>query len=99
GIWGTLEYNTDLFEDTTITRMIGHFQHLLESMVAQPEQKIAQLPLLTARESEQILVEWNTTERAYAQDLCIQQLVEAQVERTPEATAILFQDRRWTYRE
>ncbi len=99
GIWGTLEYNTDLFEDATITRMIGHFQHLLESMVAQPEQKIAQLPLLTSRESEQILVEWNATERPYAQDICIQQLVEAQVARTPEAIAVLFQQQRWTYRE
>jgi amino acid adenylation domain-containing protein len=99
GICGALEYNTDIFEGATIARMAGQYQRLLEEMLAQPEQQIASLPLLTAHESEQVVVEWNATERAYAQDLCIHQLFENQVERTPQATALLFQDQMWTYQE
>lgn len=99
GIRGMLEYNTDIFETATIARMVGHYQKLLEEMLAQPEQHISQLPMLTARESTQLLVEWNATEAAYTQDLCIQQLFEAQVERTPHAIALLFQEEAWTYQE
>jgi amino acid adenylation domain-containing protein len=99
GIQGVLEYNTDIFEEATIARMAGHYQKLLEEMLAQPEQRITDLPLLTTGESEQLLVEWNATERVYAQDLHIHQLFEAQVERTPQATALRFQEQEWTYQE
>lgn len=99
GIRGVLEYNTDIFEETTIARMVGHYQKLLEEMFAQPEQQIAHLPLLTMCEREQVLVEWNATAKAYAQDLCIHELFEAQVERTPQATAFLFQGQEWTYQQ
>lgn len=99
GIRGVLEYNTDVYEQATIARMVGHYQHLLEEMLAQPEQPITRLSLLTPEESRHLLVEWNATERPYAQDLCMHQLFEAQVERTPQAAALLFEEQQWTYRQ
>lgn len=99
GITGVLEYNTDIFAEATIARMARQYQKLLAEMMAHPEQRIAQLPLLTAQERDQLLVTWNATRRAYARDRCIHQLFEAQVERTPRATALLFQEQEWTYQE
>lgn len=99
GIAGVLEYNTDIFSQATIARMVGQYQTLLAAMLADPEQPIAELPLLSTQEREQVVETWNATERAYAQDLCIHQLFEAQVERTPQAIALLFQEQQWTYQE
>jgi amino acid adenylation domain-containing protein len=99
GITGMLEYNTDIFAEATIARMACQYQKLLEEMMAHPEQHIAQLPLLSMHEQDQVLFTWNATERAYARDLCIHQLFEAQVERTPRAIALLFQEQQWTYEE
>ena len=87
---GSLEYNTDLFEDGTITRMLGHFHTLLEGVTAHPEQRLWDLPILTERERQQLLVEWNDTGKDYAKDKCIHQLFESQVDRTPDATAVVF---------
>lgn len=99
GLYGSFEYNTDLFDAATITRMLGHFQTLLEGIVADPEQRIADLPLLTAAERQQLLVDWNDTQVDYPQDKCIHQLFEAQVEQTPDAPAVVFQDKQLTYRQ
>jgi amino acid adenylation domain-containing protein len=99
GLMGAWEYNTDLFEVSTIARVAGHFQTLLAAIVANPQQCLAELPLLTAAERHQLLVEWNDTQTAYSQDKCIHQLFEAQVERTPEAVAVVFEDQQFTYRE
>ena len=90
-------YNTDLFDTATIARMLAHFQTLLESIVAHPEQRIANLPLLTVAE-QQLLIDWNNTQVNYAQDRCIHELFEAQAEQTPEAIAIVF-EAQLTYRE
>ncbi|GAX43744.1 amino acid adenylation domain protein [Tolypothrix sp. NIES-4075] len=99
GIHGQWEYRTDLFNETTINRMVGHFQTLLESIVANPEQRIAELPLLTATEQHQLLVEWNNTHTEYPQDKCIHQLFESQVENTPLAVAVVFENEHLTYGE
>lgn len=99
GIGGFVVYSTDLFDAVTITRMLGHFQTLLEGIVANPEQRIVELPLLSAAERYQLLVEWNNTQVEYPTDQCIHQLFEAQVKRTPDAIAIVFEDRQLTYRE
>ena len=99
GLVGSLEYNTDLFHGTTISRMLGHFQTLLEGIVAEPEQRLSDLPLLTQPERHQLLVEWNDTQVAYPKDVCIHQLFEAQVDRTPEAVAVVFEDQQLTYGE
>ena len=96
---GTIEYNTDLFDSASIIRMIGHFQTLLESIVADPGIPISRLSLLTDSERDRLLVDWNNAESDYPEDKCIHQLFEAQAERTPEASAVVFENRRLTYRE
>ncbi len=72
--------------------MAGHFQTLLEAIVADPDQSIATLPILTEAERHQILVEWNDTAADYPKDKCIHQLFEEQVERTPDAIALEFEE-------
>jgi len=93
------EYNTDLFDAATVARMATHFQILLEGIVADPEQRIAHLPILSDAERHQLLVEWNDTAADYPSDRCIHQLFEAQVERTPNAVAVIFEDQQLTYAE
>jgi amino acid adenylation domain-containing protein len=92
-------YSTDLFDQITITRMLEHFQALLESIVTHPEQRLANLSLLTEIERHQLLRLWNDTQADYPKDLCIHQLFEAQVERSFEAVAVVFEDEQLTYRE
>ncbi|MBD0386348.1 MAG: amino acid adenylation domain-containing protein [Nostoc sp. C3-bin3] len=87
------------FDDDVITRMLGHLGNLLTGMVANPEQRLSDLPLLTEAEKQTLLVEWNNTEINYPQDQCIHQLFEAQVEKTPDAIAVVFQEQSLTYRE
>jgi amino acid adenylation domain-containing protein/non-ribosomal peptide synthase protein (TIGR01720 family) len=94
GLFGWWEYNTDLFDSSTIERMTGHFVTLLEAIVANPQERISQLPMLTASEQQQLLVEWNNTQVDYAFDKCIHQLFEEQVQRTPDAVAVVFVDDR-----
>jgi amino acid adenylation domain-containing protein len=90
GISGFVIYSTDLFDDATITRMLGHFQVLLEGIANNPEQNIANLPLLTPAEQYQLLVEWNNTHADYPQDRCIHQLFEQQVSHNSNANALIF---------
>ncbi|BAZ09555.1 amino acid adenylation domain-containing protein [Calothrix sp. NIES-4071] len=92
GLMGAWEYNTDLFDASTIERLTGHFVILLEGIVANPIERISQLPLLTATEQQQLLVEWNNTQADYPSDKCIHQLFEEQVQRTPDAVAVVFED-------
>lgn len=94
-----IEYRTDLFEAETIERMLGHFRNLLEGIVANPEQRISELPLLTETEKHQLLVEWNDTKREYPKDKCIHEMFEEQVEKTPDAIAVVFEEQQLTYRE
>ncbi|HEY4033886.1 MAG TPA: AMP-binding protein, partial [Ktedonobacteraceae bacterium] len=81
----------------TLERMTEHFQQLLQGIVLDPEQHLAALPLLTQAEQQQLLVEWNATERTYPQDCCLHELFEEQVERTPEAVAVVFEEQHLTY--
>jgi len=99
GLVGNLEYNTDLFAETSIQRMAAHLQTLLSGVVANPQQCLSQLPLLSEYEQHQLLVEWNNTEVEYPQQQCIHQLFEAQVERTPDAIAVVFESEQLTYQE
>ncbi|KOP26732.1 peptide synthetase [Hapalosiphon sp. MRB220] len=87
------------FDDHKIARMLGHLQTLLLGMVANPQQCLGKLPLLTAKERYQLLEEWNNTQVDYPQDQCIHQLFEAQVEKTPDAVAVVFEDKQLTYKE
>ncbi|BAT53519.1 amino acid adenylation domain-containing protein [Nostoc sp. NIES-3756] len=99
GLSGSLEYNSDLFDQATITRMVGHFVTLLEGIVANPEERISQSPLLTKPEQQQLLVEWNDTAAKYPAHKCIHQLFEEQVERTPDAVAVVFENQQLTYQQ
>ena len=102
GVTGHLEYNSDLFEAETIARMLGHFTTLVESVVANPEQSISELPILQQSEQQQ-LVAWNNTAKDHSQTYgnvtSVHQLFEAQVEKTPDATAVVFGSDGVTYRE
>jgi amino acid adenylation domain-containing protein len=99
GLRAALEYNADLFEPTTIARLLRCLQTLLEGIVAQPDQKIAKLPLLTPAERHQILSGFNETTRDYPRDATIDGLFAAQVARAPDAIALVCGDRQVTYRE
>ena len=92
-------YNTDLFDSTTIARMLGHFRNLLAGIVSNPKQAISALPLLSEGERQFILHDLNNTQRDFPSQLCIPQLFEAQVQAAPEATALIFEDTHISYRE
>ncbi len=115
---GQVVYSTDLFDDTTITRMLGHFQTLLESIVANPQQRIRDLAILTEKELSQLLIEFNLNQSKirlgkcalltpgnFPQNpkskinKCFHQLFESLVEQTPDAIAVVFEDKQLTYRE
>jgi len=96
---GTIEYNADLFNASTITRMCGHFQTLLQGIVANPEQRLSDLPILTKAERQQLLVEWNDTKKDDFNDRCIHELFEVQARRSPDAVAVVLEDKQLTYRE
>jgi amino acid adenylation domain-containing protein len=93
------EFNTDLFERTTIRRMLGHYEKLLEGIVANPNQRLRDLSLLTNSEREQLLVQWNRTEMDFPQNQCVQDLFEAQVSETPNAIAVTFEKYSLTYHD
>jgi amino acid adenylation domain-containing protein len=85
--------------DATAGRMLGHLQTLLEAIAKEPQQLLRDLPLLTPTEGHELLVECNRTEADYPRDWCIHELFEAQVEQTPNAVAVVFEDQHLTYRE
>ncbi|MEH2221573.1 amino acid adenylation domain-containing protein [Nostoc sp.] len=90
-------YNTDLFDAATIIQIGQHFQPLIKAIVANPKARISELPLLSAAERHQLLVEWNDNQTDYSSDKCIHQLFEEQVKRTPDAVAIVFDNQQLTY--
>jgi amino acid adenylation domain-containing protein len=93
------EYCTDLFEHSTVERMMRHFETLLEGIAADPEQRLSALPLLTAPEQLRMLEEWNATGCEYPKDRCLNQLFEEQAARTPERVAVVCEERQLSYRE
>ncbi|NEO35900.1 MAG: amino acid adenylation domain-containing protein [Moorea sp. SIOASIH] len=99
GLVGTWEYNTDLFDGSTIKRMATHFQNLLSAIVENPQQVVSELPLLSVEERHQLLVEWNDTTSDYPKDKFIHQLVSEQVEKTPNAIAVVFDQQQLTYHQ
>lgn len=91
-------YQCDRFDRDTIERMMGHFQTLLEGMIANPYQQLWELPFLSKKERQQ-LFDWNNTKVDYPCDRCIHELFEAQVEKNPEAVALVFKEQQITYQE
>ncbi|HEX8472730.1 MAG TPA: amino acid adenylation domain-containing protein, partial [Pyrinomonadaceae bacterium] len=99
GLFGVWEYNADLFDAATVRRIAGHFQTLLENIVARPQQRVSELSLMEEAERVRLLWEWNETGEEFPLDKCLHELFEEQAARTPDASALIFEDERLTYRE
>lgn len=99
GLGGFIEYDTDLFDATTIERLIGHYQMLLEAISVDTTQRLSRLPMLTELERRQMLTDWNDTHVDFSRDKCIHELFEEQAKRTPDAVALVFEDEELTYGE
>lgn len=99
GLVVSVEYSSDLFEEATILRMVDHYRELLCGIVAQPDQFIAKLPLLTTSERLQMVNEWNRTHLDYPRGAGVHTLFEAQAARNPQAIAVTFEDQEITYGE
>lgn len=93
------EYASDLFTAHSVARMAVHFEELLRSIVAHPDEAIGRLNLLPAEERHRLLVTWNDTRTDTPTHECVHQLFEAQVERTPDAVAVICEDQSLTYQE
>ncbi|MCC5667073.1 amino acid adenylation domain-containing protein [Nostoc sp. CHAB 5784] len=93
-----ISYASSRFDEATIERLLGHLETLLTSIVANPRQKLSQLSILTSNEQE-LLKSWNQTTQKYSSQQCIHQLFEAQVEKTPDAVAVIQENKQLTYRE
>ena len=98
-LFGPITYNPDLFDGAAITRTVGNWTTLLMGAVADPGKHVAELPLLTDEERDRIVVAWNDTRVNYPKDRCLPALLEAQAERSPDATAVVYEEERLSYRE
>jgi amino acid adenylation domain-containing protein len=99
GLRGVIVYNTDLFEPATIDRMLSHFKTLLTGIVANPDCRIANLPLLSEIELNRLIVEWNHTQVNRPETKCIDRIFETKVQQYPDAIALNFANDRLTYQE
>ena len=98
GIGGQMEYATDLFERTTVERLLSHFQEVLEQLVEEPERKLSEVSLVKGWERKQLLSEWNRTEAEYREG-CVHELFAAQAEQRPEAVAVVYESECLSYGE
>ncbi|WP_447599362.1 amino acid adenylation domain-containing protein [Nitrospira sp. Nam80] len=96
---GLFQYSTDLFEAETITRLVRHYRLVLAQLLGAPETRLSEVELLTEAERHCAVVDWNATAAAYPDDRCVQQLVDEQADRTPEAVAVRDAEQALTYRE
>lgn len=98
-IRGELRFDQNQIEPAFIHRLLGHYTTLLEGMAAAPDNRVGRLPMLTGQERQRILHDWNDTARPYPLDICLHQLFEDQADKTPDRTAVVFENDRLTYRE
>lgn len=94
-----VEYSTDLFDVDAIERFVECFRTLLNAALANPQEQLSALPLLTAADRERVLVNWNATRAEYPRDACIHELFEEQVKLTPKRVAVVYEGRPATYAE
>ncbi|KAF9559481.1 hypothetical protein EC968_006605, partial [Mortierella alpina] len=99
GIFGSLQYASSLFDRTSIERHVGYLEAIMRTMTSDVDQPIAFIDMLSSDERNLLLVKWNNTVGNYPDNLCLHQLFELQVERTPDATAVVHEDQSLTYRE
>ncbi|UGX03607.1 pyoverdine non-ribosomal peptide synthetase PvdD [Pseudomonas aeruginosa] len=99
GIWASFDYATDLFDASTVERLAGHWRNLLRGIVANPRQRLGELPLLDAPERRQTLSEWNPAPRECAVQGTLQQRFEEQARQRPQAVALILDEQRLSYGE
>ncbi|MEO6230170.1 MAG: amino acid adenylation domain-containing protein [Ferruginibacter sp.] len=99
GLYGGFEYNTDLFRESSIQKMISHFTKLLSSIIESPQQKLGLLPMLAATEQEQLIRGFNATETDWPQTETVIGLFEIQAAKNPDVTALVFEEEKLSYRE
>ncbi len=99
GLAAALQYNTGLFDNSTIQHMLEHFHSLLQKIVSDPLKPVSTYSLLSDSERKRLLVDWNQTQTDYPRDLCIHHLIQEQVKRTPNAVAVQFENESLTYQE
>ncbi|MCY0283904.1 pyoverdine non-ribosomal peptide synthetase PvdD [Pseudomonas aeruginosa] len=99
GIWASFDYAADLFDASTVERLAGHWRNLLRGIVANPRQRLGELPLLDAPERRQTLSEWNPAQREYAVQGTLQQRFEEQARQRPQAVALILDEHRLSYGE
>ena len=99
GLGGYIAYATDLFKSSTISRFINHFKNLLEGISDNPGQRISEIPMLSEEETYTLLVEFSNTSVEYPKEKCIHELFKEQVQRSPDAVAIVYEDNRLSYHE
>ena len=99
GLFVSFEYNTDLFDSSTIARMAGHFENWLNEITYHPDESYTKLSMLSDTEQKQLLEEWNDTDVVYGHDCMIHELFEQQVARTPDAVAVVYEGGKLTYQE
>ena len=97
GFSGYFEYSTDLFREETVARMVQHFQALLAAVVEEPGRAVGELPLLSAAERKQILIDWNRPNTGFPPPILYR--LSQQALRTPDAAAVLFEDKVMTFAE
>ncbi|MET0647618.1 MAG: amino acid adenylation domain-containing protein, partial [Pyrinomonadaceae bacterium] len=94
-----VEYSVDLFDASTIERMVAHFEVLLQSIAADPDRRLSELALLTPDEGRRMVSRWNDTRRDFPRAACVHELFERQAELTPDACAVASGGERLTYAE
>jgi amino acid adenylation domain-containing protein len=98
-LYTTFEYSKDLFDETTIRRMMSHLETMLKAIVTDPQQRLSALPLFSDSEREEILIEWNDTAGDYPDELCAHELFQNQARINPQALAVSFEKEQLTYAE
>ncbi len=93
------EYNTDLFDSSSIRRWLSNYQTILESAVAEPERSVSRLSLLGDSDQKRQLIDWNATTQDYPRERCVHQLFEEQAKRTPDSISVECDGDSLTYRE
>ena len=96
---GTVEYATDLFDPTTIERLILQYERLLTAALETPDLEVPEIPLLSTAERHHVLIEWNDTAMVCDEETLIHQPFEIWAARTPEAVAAIHGQRVVTYGE
>ncbi|MFP2933624.1 amino acid adenylation domain-containing protein, partial [Pyxidicoccus sp. 3LG] len=99
GFDGSLEYSVDLFDEATVERVSRHLHALVEELCARPDRRLSEVSLLTTEERQRVLVEWSGDSADFPRETTLHGLIEAQVDRTPDATALVFENASLTYRE